>query len=130
MLNYEAMAKEFCEKTSTKVIIDYKERNWGHDIYRVTIKRNRKQFSFDFTQSIYGTNNGEVPTEYDILACLTKYEVGTFEEFCRDFGYELYDEEYRGRNKESHRIYKAVVKEYNNVMRLFSDVIEELSEIA
>ena len=141
MLNYEAMAKEFCEKTGTKVIIKYKEKklnpwnatdytkNWIHDIYRITIKRDGKQFSFNFTQSKNGTDNGEKPTEYDILACLTKYDVGSFEDFCAEFGYELYNEEYTSYNKNSKRTYNAVVKEYNNVMRLFKDVIEELAEI-
>ncbi len=28
------------------------------------------------------------PTAYDILACLTKYEVGTFDDFCSNFGYD------------------------------------------
>lgn len=141
MLNYEAMAKEFCEKTGTEVIINYKEKklnpwnetnyrkNWVHDIYRVTIKRNGKKYSFDFTQSKNGTDNGEKPTAYDILTCLQKYEVGTFEDFCNEFGYELYNEEYTGYNRKSQKTYNAVVKEYNNVMRLFEDVIEELIEI-
>ena len=141
MLNYEAMAKEFCEKTGTEVIIKYKEKklnpwnvegyrkNWVHDIYRVTIKRNGEKYSFDFTQSKNGTDNGEEPTAYDILTCLQKYEVGTFEDFCNDFGYELYNEEYTGYNRKSQRTYNAVVKEYNNVIRLFEDVIDELAEI-
>ena len=141
MLNYEAMAKEFCEKTGTEITINYKEKklnpwnaedyrkNWKHDIYRVTIKRNGEKYSFDFTQSKNGTDNGEKPTEYDILACLQKYEVGTFEDFCAEFGYELYNETYTGYNRKSERTYNAVVKEYNNVMRLFGDVIDELAEI-
>ena len=29
-----------------------------------------------------------VPDEYDVLACLVKYDVGTFEDFCLEFGYD------------------------------------------
>lgn len=146
MLNYENMAKEFCKATGTKVIIDFKEQkknpwnetgcqaNWIHNIYKITIKRNGKQFSFDFTDSKHNTDNGIEPTEYDVLACLTKYDVGTFEDFCSEFGYDLWADCYEestkeGYNRKSYRIYKAVTKEYKNVMKLFEDVIEELAEI-
>ena len=57
------------------------------------------------------------PELYDILTCLTKYEVGTFENFCSEFGY---DEDSRLAEK----TYNAVVKEYEAMCRLFSD--EEL----
>ena len=76
-------------------------------------------------------NNGEsdvihypkAPTAYDILACLTKYDPGTFEDFCSEFGCDT-----DSRNAE--RTYKAVVKEWEAVNRLFTDEeIEELTEI-
>lgn len=60
---------------------------------------------------------GKEPELYDILTCLTKYEVGTFEDFCSEFGY---DEDSRSAEK----TYNAVVKEYESMCRLFSD--EEL----
>lgn len=60
---------------------------------------------------------GKEPELYDILTCLTKYDVGTFENFCSEFGY---DEDSRSAEK----TYNAVVKEYESMCRLFSD--EEL----
>ena len=60
---------------------------------------------------------GKEPELYDILTCLTKYEVGRFEDFCSEFGY---DEDSRSAEK----TYNAVVKEYESMCRLFSD--EEL----
>lgn len=142
MSEYILKAKEFLEKNNTTVTINFKEvkknpwratnfsSNWLHNIYRVTIRRNKNQFSFDFTDSAYNYTNKKEPTEYDVLACLTKYDVGTFEDFCSDFGYEVWAEyPKRGYNKESEKIYNAIVKEYNNVMRLFGDCIEELEEI-
>ena len=64
-----------------------------------------------------------VPDEYDMLACLEKYDVGTFEDFCLEFGY---DENSRSAEK----IYIAVIKEYKNLTRIFTEEqMEELREI-
>lgn len=63
------------------------------------------------------------PTAYDVLSCLQKYDVGTFENFCSEFGY---SEDSRTAEK----VYKAVCEEYLNVCKLWSDSeIEELAEI-
>ena len=66
---------------------------------------------------------GKKPTNYDILACLQKYEVGTFDDFCGDFGYDT-------DSRKAEKIYDAVVKEYTDLCTLFSDAeIEEMKEI-
>jgi len=63
------------------------------------------------------------PTEYDVLACLTKYDPETLEDFCANFGY---DED----SKTADKVYKSVVNEYQNVCMLWNDTeIEELAEI-
>ena len=64
-----------------------------------------------------------VPSVYDVLACLTKYDPGTFEDFCSDYGY---DED----SRTAERIYFAVQKEYAQLARLFTpNEMEELAEI-
>lgn len=64
-----------------------------------------------------------VPDVYDVLACLQKYDIGTFEDFCSEFGY---DED----SRTAERIYIAVVKEYKELARIFTDEqMEELCEI-
>ena len=64
-----------------------------------------------------------VPNAYDILACLQKYDVGTFEDFCSEFGY---DED----SMTAERIYIAVIKEYKDLTRIFTEEqMEELCEI-
>ena len=64
-----------------------------------------------------------VPNEYDVLACLQKYDVGTFEDFCSEFGY---DED----SRTAERIYIAVIKEYKDLTRIFTEEqMEELCEI-
>lgn len=64
----------------------------------------------------------KAPSLYNVLTCLTKYNPGFFEEFCRDYGY---DED----SIQAKKVYESVVDEYRAVYRLFSDVIEELSDI-
>lgn len=64
-----------------------------------------------------------VPTEYDVLACLTKYEPGTFRDFCYYCGYD--DDSIKAQ-----KIYFAVQEEYENLRRLFTpEQMDLLSEI-
>lgn len=96
-------------------------------VFKITLKKGGKQFTFNFGQSIAeGTNE---PTLYDVLACLQKYDVGSFVDFCREFGYSGYDQ-YTGRiDKQSLKIYNAVVKEYEGMQRLFNSEELELLQI-
>ena len=61
---------------------------------------------------------------YDILATLTKYDPIDFNNFCLDFGYNT-------DSIKALKTYKAVVKEYKAVVRLFGDgdILDELREI-
>ena len=64
-----------------------------------------------------------IPSAYDVLACMTKYDPGTFKEFCSEFGY---DED----SKTAERIYIAVINEYKQIERIFTpEQMEELQEI-
>ena len=68
-----------------------------------------------------------IPTEYDILACLTKYDVGSMDDFMHEFGYEI-----KCTKDMTNFIntYNAVVKEYNDVRRCFTEEqIEAMAEI-
>lgn len=67
---------------------------------------------------------GDEPTLYDVIACIQKYDVGSFADFCSEFGY---DED----SRKAEKIYNAVCDEYMNVSRLFNDSeIEILSLIS
>jgi hypothetical protein len=87
-------------------------------IFKLKLSKGGKKYTFNFGQSI--AKGGEEPTLYDVLACLQKYDVGTFNDFCSMFGYD----------GDSEKIYKAVVKEFEAMQRLFTDEeLEILSEI-
>ena len=63
------------------------------------------------------------PSAYDVLACLTKYDPGTFKDFCADFGYS--DDSIKALEP-----YRAVQEEWSAVERMFNDCLEELQEIS
>jgi hypothetical protein len=64
------------------------------------------------------------PTEYDALAVITKYDPGTFENFCSESGYNT-------DSRNAVRTYKAVRKEWNNVSKLFTpEQLEQLQDIS
>ena len=125
MNEYEQQANDFLKSVNASIKMEYLEHRPyfpdekdSRDVYRVRIRRKGKQFTFTF-----GTNSlGDKPTAYAILACLTKYDPGTFEDFCSDYGY---DED----SRKAERIYKAVCNEWLHVERVFGDCMDELREI-
>lgn len=69
-----------------------------------------------------------VPTPYDILSCMQKYDVGTMNDFFDEFGYEVHsaDDMFCFMNT-----YNAVVKEYRDLCRIFTEEqMEMLREIS
>ena len=132
---YEEQAMDFLKDTDTTMKIERIDHrtdggcvNTGnHYDYEITLERNSKSWKFQFCDSIGAYRKDELPSAYDILACLQKYEVETdLIEFCNEFGYDLTSKK---EIDNARRIHKAVLKEYENVMRLFEDVINELAEI-
>jgi len=130
MDNYIKQAKQFLKDTNTT----FKSKFYKYDkhfpsdtekrnIYSITLRNSNHSYTFKFGQSINNTRTNTSPTEYDVLACLTKYNPDAYEDFCNDYGYDI-DE------KSSKRIYKAVCNEYENISKLWdSEQIELLSEI-
>lgn len=130
MKDYMKETRDFLERNNAKVKITPIESEkplWSssyYNTYRVTISRNGKIYTYK-----YYDNNRCTPDEYDVLSCLEKYDVGSYEDFCKLFGYEMYDDYGIRFNKDTMRIYKAVVKEVEGVERVFGDVLEEFAEI-
>jgi hypothetical protein len=67
---------------------------------------------------------GEKPTEYEILASLTKNNPGTLEDFCNEYGY-------NDDSKKAESIYNAVKEEYFSIATLYNEKeMEELQGIS
>jgi hypothetical protein len=129
--DYASMGDLFLSDTKTKMIVKFLKHakhfiddNEERDIYEITFQRGKRKWSFNFGQSILKSKKPkEKPTSYDVLACLTKYEVGSFKDFCSEFGYD------EGERK-AHLIYKEALKEWENVQKIWTDEeIEMLREI-
>lgn len=125
---YNKGAHKIADSMGLKMLIkgsDYRkhfpEDKQNRYVFKIQLKKDGKQYSFYFGQSIAEGSNE--PTLYSVLACLQKYDVGSFEDFCGEFGY---DED----SRQAERIYKAVTKEFKNMQRLFTcEELELLQEI-
>lgn len=96
---------------------DKQKRN----IYKCSFRRGGRSFSLMFGQSIAAGK--KTPTSYDVVSCLQKHDVGSFSDFCGEFGYDT-------DSRSAKKIYKAVCKEFAKVNDFFSDSeIEKLAEI-
>ena len=121
----------------------------NRDIYNATFSREGREFSIVFGDSIRNTelrtaakrgwsSNGKYlgskqrrkilketkPTAYDILACLQKYEVGDFDDFISEYGYEINKP---GDLRRLQKLHIAVYEEYDKLRRFFNN--EELAEL-
>lgn len=139
MNEYTKQATDFLKKANATMNIefvglavnkDWKERE-RRNLYEITLSTPRGSMVFDFWDSIHNTEITQlkgkkaaaIPTAYDILACMTKFDPGTFENFCSDFGY---DEDSRTAEK----IYFAAQKEYAQLAKIFTpEQLEEMQEI-
>lgn len=132
MSEYQKQANDFLSKNNItfkakflKNDYHFSEDKDTRDIFNVTFSREGKKFSLRFGQSLNDSdyNGGNPPTPYDVLACIQKYEVGNFQNFCGDFGYDT-------DSRKAEKIYKAVCKEWEKVNTFFSESeLIELQEI-
>lgn len=127
--DYEKQAQDFLKETGATIKIKFKKNDFyfaddkeTRDIYRINLKRDGKSYNFDFGASLNDTKLKTAPTAYDVLSALTKYDVGSFEDFCSEFGYD-------NDSRKAKKTYHAVLKEFQGVNYLFSDVIKKLQEI-
>ena len=71
-----------------------------------------------FQKELKAKREEAIPTEYDILSCLTKYDVGSMDDFMHEFGYEITCTQDMTNFINT---YNAVVKEYNDIRRCFTE---------
>ncbi len=125
---YDVQAATFLGKTGVSIQIDHLrygyhfsddcQKSEKRDIYEITLTKGNISHSFEFGQSIASTRKGEAPSSYDVLSVLQKYDVGPFDDFCEEFGYnELPLSDY----PEVLKIYKACQKEYDTVVDFWNE---------
>lgn len=95
---------------------DDKECRW---IFTIELERTgHLSYTFNFGQSI--AEGDKEPTIDDVLCCVQKYDVGTFEDFCCEFGYDP-------DSRKAERIYESVEEEYLSISDIFNE--DELQEL-
>ena len=128
---YKKATEVFLTETETKVSITFKGYDinplWNEDSprpkYNVCISKGGSRFFVTF----WGNRMGKEVTPYGVLACLQKYPCYDYEEFCHEYGFDIYDDFEDGYNKQSRKVWKACVNEYAKVESLFSE--EELDAL-
>ena len=135
MNEYVKQAKDFLESCNATMKITQigceQNKNWNdngwHNTYRATIKTPMGSMWVKFWDSVYNTERGIEPNEYDILTCLEKYDVGTIDDFVQEFGYEVNE---WSDVKRIQNIYNAVKHQYKSLCRCFTpEQIEAMQEI-
>lgn len=131
-MDYENSARAFLNGCPAEIDIYYAGTATNHlwnektprDMYAFIIKTPRGTMNGIFWDSINNTktrlskrSKPKAPGAYSILACLEKYDVGSMDDFMHEFGYEI-----KSANDLANFIatYNAVVKEYNDLCRIFT----------
>jgi len=99
-------------------------KHWGISFHRDLIHPARVSISQYMDRLKTSQWKGrKAPEAYDILACLQTYDIGTFNDFCMDFGYD-------NDSIKAQKTYFAVQNEFEGLKRLFNEKeLEMLAEI-
>lgn len=128
-INYIENVEKFCKEYNINIDIDYLCKDYyfegdreKRNIFNVTIERNGESFSFKYGDSIYNSMKARIkkPSKYDVLSCLTFYDVGDFDDFINDYGYSFSTEKEYIKVKQ---IYFNVKNEYENVQKIFGNIL-------
>lgn len=125
MNTYQKNAQKFAKNHGIKLVkigepvykkyfSDDKDCRW---VFKMKLSRNGKSYTFNFGQSL--KSGSETPDIYSVLSCLQKYDVGSFDDFCSEFGYDV-------DSIKTMKSYKAVCREFAAVQRLFGDILDDL----
>ena len=142
MNDYTKQAEDFLQATGTTFTVIYqytgpyfqgdKEKR---DVFRFTLKNAKGEYSSTFGDSIRNTEDRakrakgyKKPSAYDILACLEKYEPDTFENWCRECGY---DEQPLSEYPKVLKVWTDCVEQFRGLRKIFSEEqMEQLREIS
>ena len=135
MNEYVKQASDFLRECNATMKITWIgceiNKNWNDNIrrnvYRATIKPPKGVMWVKFWDSAYNTEREIEPSEYDVIACLVTYDVGSIDDFVNEYGYEVNE---WADVKRIQNIYNAVKRQYKSLCRCFTpDQIEAMREI-
>ena len=111
----------FARENKPSLVIDFwnsyndEEFNYIRHNYHYAADSIIRKHGFDEnkTMPFHKEKQDRTASAYDVLACIQKYEVGTFKDFCSEFGYDT-------DSRKAETIYQAVVKEWEKVCKFFT----------
>lgn len=121
------MSGDFWDSIHNTEIILMTPEIYSRKVYRTYYECLMNHEKVKLRNQLKALKEKAVPTAYDILACLQKYDVGTMNDFFDEFGFEVHsvDDMFSFMNT-----YNAVVKEYRDLCRIFTEEqMEMLREI-
>jgi len=123
MNQYAEQASNLLESLGIKFSSKCLSYHDDHNVYELKLSRlikgARRSIAKIYEKSRMGSSIGVDPSPYELLASLTKYDPGSFESWCAEFGY----------NDDSRKAYaqhRGVVREWKKVQRFFSEAELEL----
>ena len=138
MSEYINQAKKFLRDSRTRIRIKFDSIVEGfpnsddvlmRNKYKVTLTRNKKQYTFPFYDSHANYIKGKEPTVYDVLSCLQSYEPEWKDmwEMANDMGYIINSQTTYENVKNT---FHGIWDEYRNLQRLYEpEWLEKLGEI-
>lgn len=114
--------KEIVKSLNVKIDLIGTRRYFDEDtesrnVYKITVRRDGKQISFKFGDSINHTLEGIEPDLYDVLTTISaEYDFNNteFEEFCSEFGYNT-------DSRKAEKTFKLWKKQNTKLHKLFTD---------
>ncbi len=131
-MDYQKQGEDFLNKHGIKFSAKFKGDKcplWCDGKHRhgerhlITFTRPGKRFPLSFWNSYNDAATGKLPTPYDVLSVIEKYEVGTFEDWASELGYDT-------DSRKAEKTYKAVYAQWLKIEKFFTpEELEELQEI-
>lgn len=129
---YGSQARDWLEATDSTLYVAFSHTGKyfpddrdNRDVYNVTLSRGNHNYTFTFGQSLNDSAAGcrRQPSAYSILACMVKYNPGTFENFCGDFGHDT-------DSRSAEKMYHAVVDQWLQLSGMYPpEQLDDLAEI-
>ena len=96
-------------KISEMTLEQYVHKHYKLELYDLSYAEKSKA-----NRELQKLKDNAKPDEYDVVSCLQMYDVGTFSDFCNEFGF---DED----SRKAERMYIATINEYKSLERIFTE---------
>lgn len=94
---------------SSMTLEQYVKKEYNCELYGLSYAEKSKA-----SRELQKLKDNAKPNEYDVMSCLQMYDVGTFADFCSEFGF---NEDSRS----AEQMYIGVINEYKSLEKIFTE---------